>query len=426
MKPIKLHINKIGLVRDADIEITPLMVFSGESGLGKSYIAILCHYLFYVWLNPRRIHQLFLSHGHDFFKIQENLSDKAVILEITRSEFEEWLAEDAADYLRYMLGHTSLEADFSIKLPEDIDKKLVFNFEREMIGLDNNEDIYSIITVLNARYRFRKLGLNDESPFSYVLRFAMIQEIFGDFYALISEFVLPPSRGTFLMDSVQGTVGLTQSFIQGMKELENEPEIKETVSRELIDLFANVLDGSIEREGDKYIYRSHGDKMPISAAAASVREIAPMQLMIERRDISKSAVLIEEPESHLHPTKQRMMADVIAAMAYGGAYMQITTHSDYLLRRLNEYISLIKIKETKGEGVYKKACETVSINDALVFPVEKLSAYLLVAKEDHTTAVIRQDTASGVPFSTFTKAIDNSMKNSLYIDNVLEEDEYSE
>ena len=55
MKPIKIHIDRLGLVRDADITITPMMVFSGESGIGKSYVAILCHYFFYVWLSPKRL-----------------------------------------------------------------------------------------------------------------------------------------------------------------------------------------------------------------------------------------------------------------------------------------------------------------------------------------------------------------------------------
>lgn len=426
MKLIKLHINKLGLVRDADLEITPLMVFSGESGLGKSYVAMLCHYFFYVWLSPRRIHQIFINHGCDFLKMQEGFKDKDVALRITKSEFERWLADDAIDYLRYMLGHPTLDADFSICFPEEIDDNLEFVFERELTGLDNNEDIYSILTVLNARYRFRKLGLNDESPFAYALRFAMIQEIFGDFYALSSNFILPPSRGTFLMDSVQGLTGLSQSFLQGMKDLENEPEIKESVSRELVELFAQVLDGSIKKEGDKYFYHSHGDQMPISAAAASVREIAPMQLMIERRDISKIAVLIEEPEAHLHPLKQRMMADVIAAMAYGGASMQITTHSDYFLRRLNEYVALQRIKNLKGEAVYEESCEKVGINSSINYPAEKMSAYVLIADDVHTTRVLRQDISTGVPFSTFTKAIDNSMRNSLYLDNLLEEDDNNE
>ena len=79
-------------------------------------------------------------------------------------------------------------------------------------------------------------------------------------------------------------------------------------------------------EADKYYYRSNGKDLPISAAASSIREIAPLALLVERYDVSTISILFEEPEAHLHPLKQRMMADIISALNNAGAYMQITTH----------------------------------------------------------------------------------------------------
>ena len=58
---------------------------------------------------------------------------------------------------------------------------------------------------------------------------------------------------------------------------------------------------------------------------------------------------MEEPEAHLHPLKQRMMADIIGALSHNGAIMQITTHSDYFLRRLNELIMFAKAKKTTDD-----------------------------------------------------------------------------
>ena len=37
MKCIKVRIDQLGRIRDSEILVSPLMVFSGESGLGKSY-----------------------------------------------------------------------------------------------------------------------------------------------------------------------------------------------------------------------------------------------------------------------------------------------------------------------------------------------------------------------------------------------------
>lgn len=42
---IRIHINKLGPIGDSEIELKPLMVFTGMSGLGKSYTAFLIYYL---------------------------------------------------------------------------------------------------------------------------------------------------------------------------------------------------------------------------------------------------------------------------------------------------------------------------------------------------------------------------------------------
>lgn len=46
MNTVKIHIKRLGAVRDSVVELKPLMIFSGESGLGKSYVAILVHYVY--------------------------------------------------------------------------------------------------------------------------------------------------------------------------------------------------------------------------------------------------------------------------------------------------------------------------------------------------------------------------------------------
>jgi len=45
MDKIKIVVHSLGKIRDAEIEISPLTIFCGDSGLGKSYLAMLVHYL---------------------------------------------------------------------------------------------------------------------------------------------------------------------------------------------------------------------------------------------------------------------------------------------------------------------------------------------------------------------------------------------
>lgn len=405
MRPIKIHINRLGLIRDADIELSPLMVFSGESGLGKSYVAILCHYFFHVLLNEKRLSsfiiQQYASLSVDFFDQSKDIPDSGVALTFSKSDLENWLAEDAINYLGYMLGCGEMNADISVNLPDVIAPDITFTYERELVGIDNNEDLYWKLSVMHLTYRFRQLGIQDESPYSFVLRFALIAELFdSDFKALTMALTLPPSRGSFFTERIDPQTGLFKNFIESMRVLESADEIPDHVSQDCVNLFQTLMDGDVSKTGDKYVYHTHGDDLPITAAASSVREMAPLQLLIKKRHIKTVAILIEEPEARLHPLKQRMIADAIVAMAKYGAMMQITTHSDYFLRRINDLVRLHTIQKKKDSSEYKSLCEEMNLNPELTLDPNILSAYFLERDETHYVKILRQNVGNGIPFDT--------------------------
>ena len=58
---------------------------------------------------------------------------------------------------------------------------------------------------------------------------------------------------------------------------------------------------------------------------------------------------------------------------------------------------------------YIQICEKLNINPALAVDYAKISAYLLTKRSDGTTQISKQDIDEGVPFASFTKAIDDSL-----------------
>jgi len=48
---VKLKIEELGRIRNSEIELKPLMVFSGKSSLGKSYTAFLIYSLMDIFFN---------------------------------------------------------------------------------------------------------------------------------------------------------------------------------------------------------------------------------------------------------------------------------------------------------------------------------------------------------------------------------------
>ena len=410
MKCIKVRIDQLGRIRDSEILVSPLMVFSGESGLGKSYLALLCHYFFELLINTSRLNHFFVDNNIDFNVLSKDFKDSGTALEIKKQDLEAWMAKDAILYLRYMLGYDGISGQIEITLPESVPDTMAFTYKNELTGLVDKEEIYTILSLGNLRFRIQEKTQFDESPFAFLLRFVMIDYIFGNYQMLDSTFVLPPSRGPILTEQIIPTTGMYSEFLNDMAGLNRIKPRPDTASEIVLKLFRTILEGEVNKEETTYIYTTNDASMPVSAAAASIREIAPLQILAKKQDVSRCAILVEEPEAHLHPLKQRMMADIIGALSHNGAIMQITTHSDYFLRRLNELIMFAKAKKTTDDpDKLRTLSEKVNIVEDMSIDESIIGAYLLRKQADNTSIAVKQDISNGIPFAAFRDAIMDNM-----------------
>ena len=410
MKCIKVRIDQLGRIRDSEILVSPLMVFSGESGLGKSYLALLCHYFFELLINTSRLNHFFVDNNIDFNVLSKDFKDAGAALEIKKQDLEAWMAKDAILYLRYMLGYDGISGQIEITLPESVPDTMAFTYKKELTGLVDEEEIYTILSLGNLRFRIQEKTQFDESPFAFLLRFVMIDYIFGNYQMLDSTFVLPPSRGPILTEQIIPTTGMYSEFLNDMTGLNRIKPRPDTASEIVLKLFRTILEGEVNKEETTYIYTTNDASMPVSAAAASIREIAPLQILAKKQDVSRCAILVEEPEAHLHPLKQRMMADIIGALSHNGAIMQITTHSDYFLRRLNELIMFAKAKKTTDDpDKLRTLSEKVNIVEDMSIDESIIGAYLLRKQADNTSIAVKQDISNGIPFAAFRDAILDNM-----------------
>ena len=410
MKCIKVRIDQLGRIRDSEILVSPLMVFSGESGLGKSYLALLCHYFFELLINTSRLNHFFVDNNIDFNILSKDFKDAGTALEIKKQDLEAWMAKDAILYLRYMLGYDGISGQIEITLPESVPDTMAFTYKKELTGLVDEEEIYTILSLGNLRFRIQEKTQFDESPFAFLLRFVLIDYIFGNYQMLDSTFVLPPSRGPILTEQILPTTGMYSEFLNDMAGLNRIKPRPDTASEIVLELFRTILEGEVDKEETTYIYTTNDASMPVSAAAASIREIAPLQILAKKQDVSRCAILVEEPEAHLHPLKQRMMADIIGALSHNGAIMQITTHSDYFLRRLNELIMFAKAKKTTDDpDKLRTLSEKVNIVEDMSIDESIIGAYLLRKQADNTSIAVKQDISNGIPFAAFRDAILDNM-----------------
>lgn len=420
MERIKVKINKLGRVANSSIEIAPLMIFSGESGMGKSYLAMLAHYFFDVLILSDRVKRLegfFTEYDYDYNVMVKGFQEAGEALSVSKQQLEQWMAKDAINYLRFMLNSDKLEGDIEVALPSTVAENMPINYNVTQAGLVNSESKEVMLTMGQIGFRVTQSAINDVTPFASILSAYLTECLYGHIYAIRSTFNMPPSRGPVLSENVTGNSGMYKDFIADVNDMNNVLPNSQLVPEQLMEQLHTIMEGDVKKEDGKYVYMTDGVNMPISAAASSIREIAPLQLLASKVSMSQTAILIEEPEAHLHPNKQRMMADVVGCLRKTGAYVHLTTHSDYFLRRINELILFQRYTDNHSKEETKSLSERTGISTTFSIDGSKAVAYLVVRQNDGTSKVVEQNLKNGVPFTSFSDAVREGMR----VEDILEE-----
>ena len=156
-------------------------------------------------------------------------------------------------------------------------------------------------------------------------------------------------------------------------------------------------------------YKSEDATTPLTASASMINQIAPMLLFIERYVYQGDMLIIDEPESHLHPAAQQQMAAVLAYLIRSGIRVLITTHSHYMVEQLSAFVNASKLDETTRkralslggalgeEDIYLNEDETAvygfdesNADDGTVVYEIPLGEHREYAPRDHSKAVNRQ------------------------------------
>ena len=391
------------------------MIFSGESGLGKSYAAFLVHYL-YILLLTNRIQNFLIEKKFDFQKLISSARSNSTILEIDVKELFDWINLDAISYIGYLIGNDKLPGEVSIEIPYS-KKTFVFTYHEELGGMDNHEELFYKIRLDKFTYQILSSDYdpNDLKPWSDLLRAVLTDTIFDNFRAIRHTFLMPPSRGALmeLNERPAFRSGMYNEFFDFKAALNRPLQKPVDIRADLAECMTNVNSGSVQEvEGRLMYYTADGAEMPLTAAASSIKEMAPFTLFLNKFSSADSSILLEEPEAHLHPKRQIKVADLVACAVNSGCNMQITTHSDYFIKRLNTLIKLY-IARTMAEDTSKidELMQKWDIRDSYLINPDNVGAYLL-SKTGAGSHIESQSIAAenGIPFESFYETIENDFK----------------
>ena len=120
-----------------------------------------------------------------------------------------------------------------------------------------------------------------------------------------------------------------------------------------------ILGGSIQVNPSEitgypnFTYQPDGWKkeIPLMNASSMVSELAPVVLYLRHVVRRNNVLIVEEPESHLHPAMQVEFTRQLAALVRSGIRVIITTHSEWVLEELSNLVLASSLPMTRRDGI---------------------------------------------------------------------------
>lgn len=400
---IRIIIDKLGPITDSELVFKPFMVFTGESGLGKSYTALLWYNLI-TSLTPMRLQEFITKKMNG--SVKEELTFKF-------KDFRMWLNQNTAAFLGYLLGNNNFDCQVNYVFEIDDDKPV------EMKRLHDEDASGFTRYSINGDIDVFPLDLEDNVlMMSFSLHGYLSELCFGKNY--LRPLILPPARAAFMGANTTSPIGMYRDFLAQLDDLKTPSRIISPDNQFFVNYIAKLSDGEIVLEnGSVFLQFESGEKIPVSAAASSVKELMPFLLMLQNGKIKQyNSLLFEEPEAHVHPKKQFLVMDMLARCCNKGMLIQMTTHSDYLLGRMNQLLVLGKIREKSMEA-FEIFCKEHQFNKNLYLHTEQVGGYYF-KRENDRVVIEEQDLSFGLPFNSFENTVKSQMELSADINDLAE------
>lgn len=220
---------------------------------------------------------------------------------------------------------------------------------------------------------------------------------------VVSSLIGRAPRAGFAAESPLPTLsGVLADFLKTLVELGEdhvEPgnERKATTGQRLAEcLETDILGGVVSMRRSAIGYPSFyyrpatwQRELPLMNTSSMVSELAPVVLYLRHVVRTGDVLIIEEPESHLHPAMQVAFTRYLATVVKAGVRVVVTTHSEWVLEALANLVRLSEVAKSRRSAV---------ANGGPALSPEEVGAWLFEQKKRPKGSVVREiplDTVRG-------------------------------
>ena len=446
-----INVKNFGPIEKAEVDLRPLTVFVGESNTGKTYLAALIYALHqyfggipqFPWADFVASYFSFLYRSRNGYPQSQQEALEQEILEVleklntpgcpfkfsdlpqqisTQSESILTHQEDFPDELKRCFDLESVSKlirftgsrgnEMKVALSVREGDQTCWNFEVRSAGSANptiTGRINPDLILLDAKHETEFHEISDVERLFRILH-ARRWRTRNSYYLPAARSGIMQSHGVIKLALIKRATrigldrfevsvfpGMIADFWERVINYRESATSSSSIRRVAEQLEAELLEGRIEVKRPtpeaypEFLYRPDQADEPLrmSHSSAMVSELAPLVYLLRGIVQRGDLLIIEEPESHLHPDLQTKIAHILARLVRAGVRVLITTHSNWLLQQIGNLIregELQKLGESTNESAdYLKKEEVGAWQFYKNEPVTELPFDLVegIEPEDH-------------------------------------------
>lgn len=445
------EVRNLGNLKEARVDLSKnLIVFTGQNNTGKTYLSYAIHGLFS--FRPKEIYRnsFLMSAKNELYEKGETelnisiLANDANFIHLLISEFKTKLPEYFGISESFFL-----ETNFSLIFTEEYVKKLTtfgsffhvnqptatfkkrrgeniayFTFDNTLTLTEEAKELtitqlFDLAVQMLIRgnqleldfFPIERVGISVFSKDIYNSRFSLTNTLIN------TTFQNPDGAANDIKKRINPyPLAINNSIQTEENRLRFQANNSLQFSDLALELEAKVLGGELlVKEQGSMVLIVNNKEIPVQLAGSTVKSLSSFTFYLKHMAYNGAKIVFDEPEINLHPDNQIIVARILAQIVNRGIRVLLSTHSDYILREINNLLLLGSHRNNKSAN---ELIERYGYKNEQILDSSSVGAYIFHKNDDLTASFseIIIDPIDGIQTDTINKVINqqNQIANALY------------
>lgn len=451
---MKFIVENLGIIHSASLDLRrPLVVLCGPNSTGKTYLSYVVNFVLSddpiidvpafkqlahhsktgdAFILDKKIMDVYLKGLSEY--VNNNLD---VVFGISKEESKRLfggsritLALDEEDYARIkatpltmQLQLRAVSAKHMYQLSKAADSSEVrINFFTDGVAIKSEmtEDVSNLL--MQRFFHFAVFAPFTHSHMFTVERnsiYTFKSELAQNRTELVNK-ILDSSTGATAKEIVEQqakrypwAVRTSLNEANGISAIKKDESAYASVARRIEN---DLLHGEVSADKDGEVsFKVKGNgQLPFQITSSIVKTLSSLIFYLKYQANKGDVIIIDEPEMNFHPDNQILLARLFAILANSGLGVVISTHSDYIIREINNLVMAETLQQKEPgfsvETVYGYA------KDELLNSANVAAYYFNMNKDGKVGVEALKVTQYGFDVQSINAAIEaqNSVTNELY------------